>query len=111
MKRILMSLVIAVAALAFVTSAAHAANENGPPPGLDADSVITCDGVETTVQSGQGRSGWLNGEKWAIVTIEATFEGETVFAKTYGNGPSGETMDCTGGSGPFALFVTVVKVQ
>jgi len=110
MKRIATGLAVAAASVALATPVA-AGNDNGPPPGLDEDIVLDCDAVQMSLHSGEGRSGWLDGGKWAIVTIETNYEGETVYAKTYGHGPKGETLDCTFEDGPVELFVTVVNVQ
>lgn len=109
--KILTSLAAVVGGLAFASGPVSAGNDNGPPPGLELDDVLVCDGVETNIHAGEGRSGWYNGEKWTLVSVQTDFEGETVFEKQYGGGPRGETVECTGSFGPYELVLVLVAVQ
>lgn len=112
MKRVLTAVAIVASGIGFA-GPVSAGNDNGPPPGLQpADLVYECDGgLTATVSSGNGRSGWINGEKWALVSIDVTYDGDSVYSKEYGNGPSGDTMSCSATDGLFEVTINVVEVQ
>lgn len=98
-------LVAAVLGTAGMGLAGHASAANGVPPGLQAKvpEVFTCDGQETVVFGGNGRSGWVGDTLYVARSIhfEGTFtpaDGSPsqtfVFDKTFGRGPAGETVNC-----------------
>jgi hypothetical protein len=61
-------------------STAHA-EPNGTP------MAFTCDGEDVIINvAGQGRVGYIDGEKLMAVSITGTVDGETVFVKVFGGG-------------------------
>ena len=112
MKRALVG-AAAVAATFGLAAPVSAARESGPPPGLKMDDfTYNCaDGGTAEVYSGNGRSGWINGEKSTLDTIHVEYMGETVYDKDYGNGPSGETTTCSFDDGELLITFTAIKVQ
>jgi len=99
------------------------------PPGLakKPPDIFICDGTESVVFSGGGRSGYLNGVQYLATefNISGTFtpsdgsEPQTFSEiKTWGNGPAGEEVACeahgeeTSPEGTFVadFVITAVKV-
>ena len=112
MKRLLIVLAVALSGLG-VFAPATAANLNGPPPGLDPQDVTydCSDGSHIVTHGGNGRSGWINGEKASLLYGVATYDGEIVWEKSYGDGPSGEVLECYYVDGLFSATLTLVKIQ
>jgi hypothetical protein len=115
MKRIPTSLAV-VAGTILLAAPVSAGTDNGPPPGLDPDDLTyeCTDGVDSTtatVHSGNGRSGWINGEQSILISIEATVDGQAVYSRTYGKGPRGHRIDCFAVDGPISVSITAVQVQ
>ncbi len=101
MKRIA-SLGVTAALVTVLTAGSAVAST---PPGLaNGGDPWTCNGTESVVFGGSGRSGWLNGVLYQAVEFSgtATFtptDGAPVtetFGKTWGKGPKGgEVVVCT----------------
>lgn len=130
MNRLLVAglLTASVAAVSGSVAAAPPGLDGGPPPGLsDSGDVYLCDGAESVVFGGNGRTGWLGGSMYQAVKAEgsSTFTPvggdpiEESFSRTWGKGPkSGEVVHCSqSGSGvdpdgewSFEITITAVKV-
>jgi hypothetical protein len=126
MRRLGVVGVVVALAMTLLAGSAVADPPSGfTPPGLTGDPYV-CDGFESMVFGGNGRSGWLNGDLYQAVSAEGSFyfepwEGEPEsgeYYKTWGKGPAGDTVECTqSGSGEDAegyfeweVTVTAVKV-
>lgn len=104
---------------ALVTMLTFTAAVADTPPGLlDRGFPVVCDGEETVAFGGNGRSAWIDGELYQAVLFEVTFtpfgEDPMTFVKQYGNGPKGDTIDCSAAGadqfGTFEFNVVAVKV-
>lgn len=120
MKRLgVVGVVVALAMTLSVGSAiAGPGSGDWHPPGLTGNTYL-CDGQESVVFGGAGRSGWLNGSLYqpTMFHFEVYFAGELVdeYHKTFGKGPqSDSTVECTATfeeDGLIGYFtVTAVKV-